>query len=349
MTKRSIILGMPKHNNIFFEVIKNLEYYNFDVIFVDSTPDFINEFKYKNLKDRIVHNYRKIFFQDKTYKNKLKEQFILERTNSMLGDIQYDYSLIIRPDTYSHEFLDLIRLHTKERMVGYQWDGLNRFPDIDSRINKFDDFFVFDSNDLKDKSFKLKGITNFYFDLYRPTLSDSKYTSAYFIGCHFDARVSTVDNCAKALSDLGIMIKFIIPSNDMESILKYKNHPLITFGLDNKLSFSENLKNVNEADILVDIINPVHQGLSFRVFESLYYKKKLITNNSNVQLFDFYHPSNIFIWEENQNISELLAKFLEKPMVEIDPETMYKYSFGNWIRYVLDLKPYQKIELPHCP
>ena len=349
MKRYSIILGMPKHNNIFAEIIKNLKFHNFDVVFIESSQENIKGFKYKNFIDRLINAVRKIIFRDFTYKKKLKEKYIIDRAKKLLTHDKYDYAVIIRPDMYSENLLGFIRNHTKNRMVGYQWDGLKRFPEINSKIKIFDDFFVFDSNDLQDKDFKqyrLKGITNFYFDVNKPMCIHNGVTTAYFVGSHFESRVSTLDKCAKALAELNVHIKFIIPTDDFENILKYRNHDLMTYGTRNKVSFAENLSNVNEADILIDIINPVHQGLSFRVFEALYYRKKLITNNSIIQSFDFFHPNNILVWEDNQDMDKLLADFLEKPLKEIDPQIFKKYSFGNWINYVLELNPHQKIELP---
>lgn len=349
MVKRSIILAMPKHNDIYAEIIKNLEFHNFTVTFIDNSLESIKNFKYKKLTDRLIHSCRKIFLRDKTYKNKLKENFIFERIEQLLANNHYDYALVIRPDTFSVELLDLIRSHTQNRMVGYQWDGLSRFPEVNSRIKKFDDFYVFDANDLANdqyKNFHLKGITNFYFDMYKPTHVQKKGTEAYFIGCHFEARVNTINRCVQILSELEVDINFIIPTNNPKNIKQYDNHELIKFGIKNRVNFFENIKNVDHADILVDIINPVHQGLSFRVFEALHFKKKLITNNPIVRYFDFYHPNNMFIWDNNDNIKEALANFLAKPLVEIESSIMQKYGFGNWINYILDINPHQKIELP---
>ena len=39
-------------------------------------------------------------------------------------------------------------------------------------------------------------------------------------------------------------------------------------------------------------------------------------------------------------------EFLKLPYFPIDENIRQKYSFNNWIRYVLDIPPYQKIELP---
>ncbi|MCO6521263.1 MAG: hypothetical protein J6582_09505 [Snodgrassella sp.] len=347
MNKRRIILGMPKHNNIVAEIKKNLEYHGYDVTFIDSNPDYVKKFKYQNNIDRLYHAFRKIFYHDKSYKHQLKEKFVLEQTDKYLAKRQYDYSLIIRPDTYSLNLLQLIRSYTCENMVGYQWDGLNRFPDVMPIIDLFDNFFVFDADDTKNINFinyHLKGITNFYFDMYQPEPVKHNGKIAYFIGSHIDERISAIDCCAYELNKNNIKLKFIIPTDDNTKILKYEQKDLITFGSKNKIEFYENICNINNSDILIDIVNPIHNGLSFRVFEALYYRKKLITNNLLVQKYDFYHPHNIFIL----GVDDLtfLPTFLADRTVEIDPQIVKKYSFGNWIRNILNIKPFQLISLP---
>ena len=78
--------------------------------------------------------------------------------------------------------------------------------------------------------------------------------------------------------------------------------------------------------------------------EALGYKKKLITTNETVKFYDFYHPNNIFIYN-GENHDEL-TEFLKLPYFPIDENIRKKYSFANWIRYILDIPPYQKITLP---
>jgi len=41
-----------------------------------------------------------------------------------------------------------------------------------------------------------------------------------------------------------------------------------------------------------------------------------------------------------------LAEFVAKPYCELPPEIYQKYSFGNWLRYILDIPHHQKITLP---
>jgi hypothetical protein len=77
----------------------------------------------------------------------------------------------------------------------------------------------------------------------------------------------------------------------------------------------------------------------------LYYQKKLITNNKTVCQYDFYHPDNILIWHK-EDLPQKIQDFLAKPYKPVDNKIVKKYGFGNWIKNILDLFPYEKINLP---
>lgn len=257
--------------------------------------------------------------------------------------------MVIRPDLFSNQILTQIKQQTQDDFVGYQWDGLNRFPNVAEKIQHFDRFFVFDQQDLINIEFigqKLFGCTNFYFDMYQPKPVPHEGTIAYFVGQHFDSRSKSLDRCAQALTQHGVQLDFNVKRqhNNESATSKYKSKN-IQF-IKKNIDFDENIQHINCADILVDVVNPIHHGLSFRTFEALYYKKKLITNNSTVKDYDFYHPNNILIWD-GEDLS-MLGEFLRLPYHHIDDSIRDKYSFKNWIKNILNLEPYQKILLPNA-
>ena len=98
------------------------------------------------------------------------------------------------------------------------------------------------------------------------------------------------------------------------------------------------------SSVLVDFVISTHSGLSLRTFEALGYRKKLITTNAEIEKYDFYHPDNIFIWRGGS--LDGLQAFIARPYHELPQEIYQKYSFGNWVRYVLDIEPHIKISLP---
>ena len=97
-------------------------------------------------------------------------------------------------------------------------------------------------------------------------------------------------------------------------------------------SFKESAIRAQKAEYMLDLHNPIHNGLSFRTFESIGYEKKLITNNNLVETQDFYRPSNIFVINKNY---EGFKEFLTAPYEALEPTIREKYSFSNWITQLL--------------
>ncbi|TCV20456.1 hypothetical protein EDC17_1002169 [Sphingobacterium alimentarium] len=295
-------------------------------------------FKYKRLTDRLYNCYRKVFFNDYSYKEKLKHEAQYDKLYEKLRsfDEVADYALFIRPDLYPMEFVEAIKSKAI-KTVAYQWDGLDRFPAVYNYIDLFDRFFVFDKKDLN-KHPNLLPLTNFFI----PKISHLKAKDkAYLIATFDDYRFPLIRQIKAEFEKIEYPHHFSVVTwnhNQTERLL----HAGLLVG--KALDYEQNLSEVQKYNVLIDIHAPIHNGLSFRIFEALCYGKRLITTNQAVKDYDFYHPDNIFIWNGN-NQSEL-RQFLVRDLVPLPSELIEKYSFANWIKYVLDIKGHTEITLP---
>lgn len=341
---------MPSHSNFATPIQKNLLHYNFDITFINSSPEHLRRIKIP-FKTSAYIFLRNLFFGDSSLKDKvrseLKDQLIYKEIQEKMGNQRFDHTLVIRPDLFSLEHLKLLKSKTDRKFIGYQWNGLSRFPNTFPCIDQFDRFFVFDQMDISNpdyKKYNLLGTTNFYFDMFQPHPIAHQGITAYFVGLHFDERSLSVDLCAQKLIKLGVSLDFNIRClRDKQNAQARYTNKNIKF-IERNIDFDENINRINQSDILVDVVNPVHNGLSFRTFEALYYKKKLITNNTTIKNYDFYHPNNIFVWN-GQDLAGL-KEFLATPFVSLSKKILEKYSFSNWINNLLDHSSYQQIELP---
>ncbi|WP_353140527.1 hypothetical protein, partial [Pseudopedobacter sp.] len=101
---------------------------------------------------------------------------------------------------------------------------------------------------------------------------------------------------------------------------------------------------VLSSSLLIDVQIQSQSGLSFRIFESIGYDKKIITTNKDVANYEFYDPNNILIWN-NQSAQECLA-FYRSPYRPLPKEVKEKYALDNWIKFVLKLGNFYPITLP---
>lgn len=339
--QKKIILGVQKTANIYKSIIQNLELYGFEVHTICFSDD---SFQYKNFQQRFVNLIRKVFLNDKHYKNTLKfkgfEKEVLHKINQIKG--QVDYTLIIRADIYPKKILQLLKEKSK-MFTAYQWDGLSRYPAIYDYIPMFDRFFVFEKKDLLYKNNLLLPTINFYFDYDTNFIKNEDCSSdVFFIGAFFQSRMASIIKFVNKATEIGLKLDFYIRYSQKDLVDKYA-HKNINY-IDESINYKDSIRQLKKSKIIVDFLNDSHEGLSLRVLESLLYSKKIITTNHTVKKYDFYHPNNMFIWDGEK--MEGFEEFIDMPYVKIDEDIRLKYGFKNWINYILDIPPYQEIDLP---
>lgn len=344
MSQITIALAMPPNNGIHKAIEANLRFHGFRVVSLFLPENWLPP-RASLISGIRAKVYRLAFGQKDTLsleRNEAARKAILSKLKDA-GSI--DYALFIRGDLYSPDVLDLVRRHVDKAMVNYQWDSMQRYPAIFSTVDRFDRFLVFDPADWPSDQHNFLPATNFYFDDdldYGPAAT----TNFYFTGCHQPSRTDVVTTFARLAERSGWQLDFNIFWWDPRSVDRARqiysgtNISILTTPLD----FRRNLEQARRAAVLVDFVDNVHKGLSFRTFEALGYRKKLLTTNPDVRRYDFYHPDNIHVIEGNN--FDGIAEFVRRPCHEIAPAIRKKYAFGNWIRYILDLQPHQKISLP---
>lgn len=90
---------------------------------------------------------------------------------------------------------------------------------------------------------------------------------------------------------------------------------------------------IKSSKAILDITKEGQKGLTLRVVESLCFRKKLITNNSDIVKYKFYNPSNVFVLGTD-DLSKL-PSFLCKPYVPVDFD-IKEYSISRWLDRIMN-------------
>lgn len=99
--------------------------------------------------------------------------------------------------------------------------------------------------------------------------------------------------------------------------------------LEKRVPYSKILDYVQKSDVLLDYYTDESAGLSLRAMESLFWRKKLVTNNSTIKEYDFYNAHNVYLLgNENRTLKE----FFEEPLQEIPSTIRDQYLLSNWLR-----------------
>lgn len=322
--KEKFLLIMPDYSDFPQLFVDNLKKAGFEPFLI---TDKVSEFKYRGFES-IKNFFIKNIFRDKSYKQNLINRHFKEELGHQLSAIEgkLDYILVIRPDNFPVSFIKKLKERTS-KLIAYQWDGIEKFPEVKKYFNLFDTFFCFE--EVRNQH-NIKQITNFYFDhlppFYKPYNTENP--NLYFVGLYWKSREEKIDRFIDEVSGsnvhLSIFIQYFKEPERKNSKITY---------IKDRITFEKNLEHVKNSDILLDFVDPLHNGLSIRFFEGLYYQKKVITDNVMVKNYDFYHPDNIFIVENNNYKN--IELFLKKPYHKLPEEIVEKYGFSNWIREII--------------
>lgn len=320
---KTFLLMMPDYSDFPNLFMDNLNKVGFLPFVITDNP---SKFKYKGI-EKIINFSRKFFLKDREYKKKLIEEHKLREYYKKISQLDMlDYVLVIRPDAFPIPVIQELKKKTK-KLIAYQWDGIEKFPEVKKYFHLFDTFFCFDSADEKNN---IKPITNFYFDCIPPVYKDfnAQKPELYFVGLYWENREKKIDRFVSEVLKMEVELSIFIQYNDKSEI----KNPKIKY-IKERITFLENLRNVEKADVLLDFVDPIHNGLSIRFFEAIYYKKKVITDNQTVKDYDFYHPDNIFVLDEN---FDQIDSFLNTPYRDLSEEIVKKYGFTNWIKQITE-------------
>ena len=347
--KKTIILAMPDLFKIHETIAENLRFHGFNTIVIAYKEE---KYRYTGLLDKLKKIYHRNLLNDKNYKKELIFKQHGQPYLNLLNTIQepVDYCLFIWPFIFPHSFMKILREKAK-LCVHYNWESLAFFANDIDKLKYFDKFFYFDPYDTgkwqqNNYPVPLLPTTSFYFDFPLPACKSKN--SLFFLGLHAKQRIADIQAFYEIAKQVDLEVDFRIVAHDIQQAkeeLKLEEIQYLPFS--EALSYYDNLLLSAQAHVLVDFLNRKHHGLSLRVFEALGLSKKLITTNPTVIHYDFYHPNNIFIW--NGNNHHELRQFLTQPYHPLPTHIMQKYSFGNWIKYILDIEPHQKITLPQLP
>ncbi len=330
---KTIIFGVSKFyhlNKMFESELKRLGFNTIDISII--AHDFRLTGVFRRIKKFVGKRILKredMFLGYKASKHELMQ--MLDRVKSA------DYVLLTRPDFYPVDFVKYLR-KKGGKMIAYQWDGLHKFPFIYRYIDLFDRFHVFESNDLTVPG--VLPVTNFFPVSYMDNelFDASMKCDVFYSGSYSLSRLKPLHRIQELCEALGY---------DFRYSLYYRRKKVLLYNLkttDKAIPYLENMKYVYNSDVILDLLSPDQTGLSFRVFEAIGFGKKMITNNASIKEYDFYTPENILIWD-NQDISSVAA-FLKVPFSPYLLTIKEKYSFPNWIRYVLDVGDYTPLGLP---
>jgi len=141
-----------------------------------------------------------------------------------------------------------------------------------------------------------------------------------FLGAN-KGRKAALENLQNKMNDNNISTYFHIVD---KSILDNNNNVIYP-----PLDYSDYLELISKSRAILDYVQEGQNGLTLRPMESIFFRKKLITNDRSIRTNDFYHPNNIFIIGIDK--FENLEEFIKTPYTSLSSNIVEKYDVMKWI------------------
>lgn len=253
----------------------------------------------------------------------------------------YDLVFIIKCEYLTIEAIEKIKIKSPSaKFVLYLWDSIARFKEIKKKFKFFDEIYSFDRLDCLSNSL-INFNPLFYRSEYVSTIqkSNADYIyDIYHLGLYHSDRLVLIREIAEYCSQNNIKHKMILYTGYFSYLyqklfggeLKGNKQYLIF----KAISANENRENILHSKVTLDIAHELQSGLTMRTIELLGMQRKIITTNSDIVNYNFYHPNNILIIDRKNPV--LSKAFFESDFIPISTDIISQYSISNWLNKMLN-------------
>lgn len=225
------------------------------------------------------------------------------------------YSKIIIFATKDYSVVRYIKKRSKANIIFWYWNPAFRMGIPKKELYGLANVWSFDPEDCK--KYSLKFNTTFFFKNMVLPNTTIEY-DLLFLGIN-KGRRDKLNRLNENFQNYLLNTYFhIVPDKNEKVDVKINPIPYIDY-----------LMLLSKSKAILDI-QPIGQsGLTLRPMESIFFKKKLITDNKGILHEDFYNSQNIFVLGVD-NISNI-RNFISSPYKEVDPDIVNKFDFNSWL------------------
>ncbi len=164
-------------------------------------------------------------------------------------------------------------------------------------------------------------------DYYRPY--DPAYRDRLFFLGADKGRAAYIQSLKGLLEQSGLRCDIRVISRSRSASYRASLSDVLT---KTALPYSEYCAEIERCGVLLDVNQAGQTALTMRVLESIYFSKKLITNNTDIVHYDFYNESNIYVLpkELSQVSPKEIRAFWERPFQPYSEEILSHYDFEHW-------------------
>lgn len=234
-----------------------------------------------------------------------------------------EYDLVILPvSLYSRAVIDFVRKRSDVPIVNWYWNPVYTTESPESLQRPGTATFSFDTADCD--QYGLNFAPTYYFGNFQLPSSPLVHDLC-FIGAD-KGRLRSLLELKQKFDAMALRCLFHVTSADTAK-------PDPEYPYQPGISYQQILTHVAESTGILDFVQQGQVGLSQRPMEALFFRKKLVTNDTRIVHQDFYDPENVFVLGRDR--MQDLPAWLSRPCREIDAAIRDRYDFGHWVDGVL--------------
>jgi len=206
------------------------------------------------------------------------------------------------------------------RIIVWYWNIVHEKNLLPDKYRKYCEVWSFDKQDCI--QYGMRQNSQFYFDNLGIEIKKKKF-DAVFVG-RDKGRACKVLKIKEVLEQCGysVFLNIVKDRTSVEADNKLEYNKMI--------DYKQVLEKISESNCIIDIPQKGQSGLTARVLEALYLRKKLITTDETILEYNFYKAQNILFWNGRCSDEEI-KKFLDTPYESLDREFLKQYTFSEWL------------------
>lgn len=255
----------------------------------------------------------------------------------------YDYVFVIKSEGINEKIFTMLRqAFPKAKFILYLWDSVENVPDGERKLALYDRVLTFDHVDAEAYNLPLRPLFCCKEYSAHPESQKSYRYDAAFIGTAHSIRPRVVRQVSKICEDQGGQIfAFLFLPHKLVYYYHKLTNPAYRGIRRQDIHFdaltAEEIRAVyDQSRCILDVEHCAQRGLTMRTIEMMGMGKKLITTNTGIQNYDFYHPNNICVIDRKN--PRIPKDFWTSPYVPVPGSILQRYSLRAFVEDIFDVK-----------
>lgn len=162
----------------------------------------------------------------------------------------------------------------------------------------------------------------------KPVISHKNTFDFFFIGAD-KGRSYDLERLSEQLNEFGYSTKFIVINRKLDPT----DYPHLEI-CSSSIPYENVIKLINESSVIVDYTKNGQSGITLRVLESIFFGKKILTNNSSITDIDI-PQKNILLIRDSALSKKTVENFIAHKTEQYSEEIKKDFSVDHWLKELI--------------